>query len=163
MTIDNIEKVALGRKAAEFTTTDIDNRAIRLSDFKGKYVLLDFWASWCIPCRQGIPALKKIFRLYNKQGFQIIGIANDDDNLTAWKDAIKEDGSDIWPNVLQGRKANKDIMLDTSIDIGLKFGVEILPTRILVDKDGVIVGRYVGVESESEMYRKIDEIFNKKN
>lgn len=120
-------------KAPSFTTTDIDSSRLSLDDFKGKIVLLDFWGSWCYPCRKGHPKLKKLYEKYRNKGVEFIGIAADDNNIEAWKSAVREDGLP-WKQVLQGTGADENL--------AIKYNVESYPTKILIGRDGVIIARF---------------------
>lgn len=159
--IVKIKKGSPGAIATIFTATGIDGKALSLADFKGKYILLDFWASWCLPCRAGNPHLKKIYAQYQSKGFEIIGISDDDSKPEAWKNAVKQDGIGIWKHVLRGLKWNGD-SFDRTNDISENFGIHTLPTKILIDKEGKIIGRYGGgAESDEAMDKKLATIFGK--
>jgi thiol-disulfide isomerase/thioredoxin len=142
--LENRKKGVPGAIAAAFSTTDINNRPIGLADFKGKYLLLDFWASWCLPCRKGNPHLKELYARYKDKGFEVIGVASDDNRPDAWKAAVAKDGLP-WRHVLSGLKIIKG-EYDRSEDILEKYNVPSLPTQILIDPSGKIIGRY-GEES----------------
>ena len=139
-------KVALpGTKAFSFIQADINGRALSLSSFRGKYVLLDFWGSWCVPCRKGNPHLKELYYRYkDKGGFDIIGIAKDDNTKDAWIKAVEKDGLP-WHQILCD-----------SLDI--KYNVTSYPTKILIDKQGRIIGRFG--EDESELDKQLNSIFD---
>lgn len=146
-----------GSMAKNFSTVDIDGNAISLADYKGKYVLLDFWASWCVPCRKGNPHLKELYAKYKDNGIEFIGISDDDRNNAAWKKAVEKDGLP-WKHVLRGldmEKRMKNEPYDT--DISEKFGIHTLPTKILIDPNGKIIGRYSSEEGPLDV--KLKEIF----
>lgn len=145
-----------GSVAKDFTATDINGNKLALSDFKGKYVLLDFWASWCVPCRKGNPHLKELYAKYHDRGIEFIGVSDDDNKPEAWKKAVEMDGLP-WRHVLRGLKYENN-NFDHSADISENFGIHSLPTKILIDKDGVIIGRYG--EEEQELDKKLNDIFN---
>jgi thiol-disulfide isomerase/thioredoxin len=87
-----------GRKAKPIAAKNVKGEALALSDFAGKYVLLDFWGSWCVPCRESMPELKRLHQKYNSKGFEVLAIAHEyvqSDSL--WKAAIEKDGTGIWP------------------------------------------------------------------
>jgi peroxiredoxin len=88
---------ALGSKAPDFTQKDVNGKSVSLSDFKGKYVLVEFWASWCSPCRAESPNLLKQYAAYKDKGFEILGVSVDHDKAK-WIEAIKKDGL-TWPQV----------------------------------------------------------------
>jgi thiol-disulfide isomerase/thioredoxin len=158
-TIDEIENNSVGRKAKEFKTVDINGKEISLSDFKGKYVLLDFWGSWCVPCRQSMPHLIDLFRKYHDSGLEIIGVAEEDDSTDlAWRAAVKKDKTYIWYNVLS-TPLTADQKIKNSSSIVKKFGVKVFPTKILIDPTGVIIGRYRGTADESALDKKLSELF----
>lgn len=145
-----------GSPAKGFTTVDINGSSLSLADYKGKYVLLDFWASWCVPCRKGNPHLKELYAKYKDKGIEFIGIADDDRAEEAWKKAVEKDGLP-WKHVRRGLKfVNGNY--DRSTDISENFGIHTLPTKILIDPNGMIVGRYG--EEEAELDKKLREVFN---
>lgn len=87
----------------------------------------------------------------------IIGVS-DDENINAWKTAVKKDKIGIWYNII-GLKKDKNGSIDKSEWISKKFGVQVLPTKILIDKSGMIIGRYTGTEEEPAFDKKLSEIF----
>jgi len=149
-----------GSMATEFSGMGIDGKPLKLSDFRGKYVLLDFWASWCVPCRAGNPHLLKLYAKYKLKGFEIIGISDDDGNPDAWKKAVAKDKIGVWKHVLRGLKRTSDGGFDRSEDRSEAYGIHSLPTKILIDPNGMIIGRYGGGgESDEAMDKKLAEIF----
>ncbi|MBC7850286.1 MAG: AhpC/TSA family protein [Chitinophagaceae bacterium] len=139
---------AVGTVASTFTKTDIDGKTLNLSDLKGKYVLLDFWGSWCLPCRKGNPHLIELYNRYKSRGFEVVGVAADDRTPDAWRKAVKEDQLP-WLQVLQGDKPDANV--------GKNYNVESYPTKILIDREGKIIGRYG--EDEAELDKMLAEIF----
>jgi len=141
---------APGTDAIDFSKNDLNGKLLSLSSFRGKYVLLDFWGSWCVPCRKGNPHLKELYQRYKSKGFDIIGIAADNDTPDAWKKAIEKDGLP-WHHIL----------LD---DLNKKYNIGSYPTKILIDKNGKIIGRYGSEEKElDEMLSKIFDNATGKN
>lgn len=156
-----LKKGAPGAIAKVFASTDIDGRPLSLADFRGKYVLLDFWASWCVPCREGNPHLKKVYAQYKSKGFEIIGVSDDDSKPEAWKAAVAQDQISMWKHILRGLKRVGDDF-DRSNDISENFGIHTLPTKILIDPNGKIIGRYGGGgESDEAMDKKLAEVFGR--
>lgn len=153
-TISEIDSNSVGKMAKEFNTTDINGNPVILSNFKRKYVILDFWGSWCLPCRQSSPHLVDLFKMYHNTGLEIIGVAEEyDETGAAWKAAIKKDGTDIWYNILSW------LNIDKPQSLVKEFGVNVFPTKILIDKTGIIIGRYEGTEGEEALDKKLDQIF----
>jgi len=146
---------APGNMAAGFQKKDINNKEISLEEFKGQYVLLDFWASWCKPCRVGNPHLIDLYNKYHKKGIEFIGVASDDNNIPAWHKAVKKDQIGIWRHTLSGTKDQGD-------DIGSSYAIHTLPTKILIDPNGKIIGRY-GADGDNDetMDKMFEEIFGK--
>ena len=159
--LDGLRAGSPGSPAHEFTKTDINGKSISLAEFKGKYVMLDFWASWCGPCRKGNPHLKELYSKYSAKGFEIIGISDDDSNHEAWKKAVNQDGIGIWRHVLRGLDWSKrEKNLPNPEDVSDYYGIHSLPTKILIDPNGVIIGRYGGGgEDDEAMNKKLKEIF----
>ena len=157
--IQGIKNGSPGSKAFGFEATDINDKAITLAEFKGKYVLLDFWASWCVPCRKGNPHLIDLYTKYKSKGFEIIGVADDDRSEAAWRKAVDQDKIGIWRHVLNGLKYENG-EFDRSKSISVHFGISTLPTKILINPEGVIVGRYAsGAETDTELDKKLAELF----
>ncbi len=158
--IEILVRIDTGQAAAAFCGVNYSNNAkVCLQNFKGRYVLLDFWASWCLPCRKGTPHLIELFTKYRDSGLIVIGIADDDDNVHAWEQAIKKDGATIWYNILNGKKKGKNGQMNSSASITNKFGIQAFPTKILIDREGIIIGRYNGVDEEIKLDQKLVEIF----
>lgn len=131
-----------GSMAADFSSKDLHGADVRLSAYRGKYVLLDFWASWCVPCRKSMPHVKELYEKYKDKGLQVIAVSDDDARLDAWRKAIAKDGTDLWPNVLRGYDPTIPFGTDQPGDLDEKFGIQSLPTKLLIDPSGKIVGRY---------------------
>ncbi|WP_460023890.1 thioredoxin-like domain-containing protein [Marinifilum fragile] len=138
-----------GNMAAGFRKLDINDKEIGLEEFKGQYVLLDFWASWCGPCRKGNPHLISLYNKYHRKGVEFIGVASDDHNIPAWHKAVKKDQIGIWRHILSGTK-------ETGNDIGDLYAIHTLPTKILIDPEGKIIGRF-GADGDSD--EAMDKMF----
>ncbi len=149
-----IENNSVGKIASNFTATDLDGKPLTFSSLRGKVILLDFWASWCKPCRESTPHLIELYRKYHGLGFDIIAIGDDDQTKGAWIKAIAQDSSSLWHNVLRGHYSQ-----NKNDDIANKFAVSFLPTRILIDENGFILARYGGNEDNGTLDNKLAAIF----
>lgn len=159
---EEIKKLRMGSPgspASVFSKKDINGEMFSLADLRGKYVLLDFWASWCVPCRKSNPHLKEIYKKYKDKGFEVVCISDDDRNEQKWKDAVEKDGIQAFKHVLRGLEW-KNGRPDQSHDISELYGIHTLPTKILIDKEGIIIGRYGGGGgTQEDMDRKLEEVF----
>lgn len=133
---------SVGTIAPKFFAKDTSGNDFFSGFIQNKYILLDFWASWCVPCRKNSPYLIDLYGKYKDRGLNIIGIA-DDRNLSDWKNAIKNDKTNIWTHVR--REVNPDLKtrgLKDISDVNEKFNISILPIYLLIDMHGVIIGRF---------------------
>jgi peroxiredoxin len=132
----------IGRPAPDFTQADTKGKPVTLSSFKGQYVLVDFWASWCGPCRAENPNVLKTYRDFHSKGFTILGVSLDD-KKDKWLAAIRQDGMP-WPQVsdLRGWKN----------EAAAQYGVEGIPMNFLLDRDGTIIAKGLrGPELEKKL------------
>ncbi|UMB62212.1 TlpA family protein disulfide reductase [Lutibacter sp. A80] len=123
---------------------------------------MDFWASWCVPCRKGNPHLLDIYAKYKSKGLEILGVSDDDRNPNAWRKAVKDDEIGVWRHVLRGIKVDRSNGMYKVLDDGVSrdYNISSLPTKILVGPDGIIIGRYNGgKDDDDKMDKKLIEIF----
>ena len=133
--IEVLAKTAVGQKFTDFTMNDPEGNPVKLSDIiaKNKYTLIDFWASWCGPCRMEMPNVVAAYKEYNKKGFGIVGVSLDRD-AEAWKKGIKDLGM-TWDHMSDVKYWDCE---------GAKlYGVNSIPATVLVAQDGTIVARNV--------------------
>ncbi|MES2456871.1 MAG: TlpA disulfide reductase family protein [Bacteroidota bacterium] len=149
-----------GTIAFPFDIKDKDGKALSLAALKGKYVLIDFWATWCVPCRASMPHMIKLYDRYKDKNFEMIGIADDDKNANNWRASIVKDKTDLWPQALRGLDVKMFIKgYDNPRDISQQYGVRALPTKILIDPEGKIIGRYDGQhESDADLDQALETL-----
>jgi thiol-disulfide isomerase/thioredoxin len=162
--IKNIESGMPGSMAPDFTKTDINGKPLSLADFRGKYVILDFWASWCVPCRKSNPHMIELYHKYHDKGLDVIGIADDDGRTAVWNGAVTKDGVGIWHNILRG--LNMDMIMKhipNPNDLDQQYGIASIPTKILIDPSGKIIGHYGDSYggTEADMDKMLTSIFDK--
>lgn len=128
---DVLRKIAPGAIAPDFKVKTVDGGEISLSSFRGKYVILDFWASWCAPCRAATECIKGIYKKYNAQGLEVFSVSLDDDK-DAWLKAIKDDGME-WKQGCQLLKGGK------FTPVAQLYGIDGIPAFWVIDPDGKIL------------------------
>jgi peroxiredoxin len=129
--LDAAIMTGVGRPAPEFTQNDSKGKPVTLASFRGQYVLIDFWASWCGPCRAENPAVVKAYHAWHSKGFTILGISLDD-NKESWLTAIKKDGLD-WTQVSDLKSWQNSV--------ATLYGIQGIPMNFLLDKDGKIIAK----------------------
>ena len=140
--VESNRRTAVGQPMIQFSLVGVDGKKVNTADLKGKVILLDFWGSWCVPCRNSHPALKELYAKYKSKGLEIIGISNEafsagktkQQQIDSWKTAIKEDGID-WLHVLNEAEIN---------DLAKSHDINGYPTKFLIDRNGKFILKILG-------------------
>jgi peroxiredoxin len=145
----SLSDIALGQKpqkAADFTFTDQNGKTIQLSKLKGKAVLVNFWATWCGPCRAEMPGFVEVYNQYKTRGLEIIGISLD------------EEGWDVVRPFLQRYKINFPVVIGDAAISSAYGEIQFLPTSFLIDKNGNIVDQHVGLLKKEDLEAKVKKL-----
>lgn len=118
--------------APDFVLPDLKQAMVRLSDYRGKLVLLNFWARFCAPCRREMPALENLWQRYRSKGLVVLALSADRDNLKRVENFINK-GHYSFP-----------ILLDTASGVRKKYEIRVLPTSYLIGREGKFIGRIIG-------------------
>lgn len=141
---ERLIRVAVSKPAPDFNLPDNNGKSFQLKEFRGKYVLIDFWASWCAPCRRSNPKLVKAFRMFKNKNFTIIGISVDTDR-DKWLKAIKEDNL-TWTNLSE---------VNGWGDITRLYGIKAVPQNFLIDPKGIIIEKNIETDKLVNVLNKI--------
>lgn len=149
--IQGLKNAYIGAVVKNFELPDQNGKTQSFNQYKGKYILLDFWASWCSPCRASFPRVREVYSKLNGKNFEIVNISIDK-NKEAWLKAVKEEANP-WPQLYDDRKVSYEL-----------FNVSAVPTSYLIDPSGKIVMKEIGFDPKGggEMEKKLEEIFNVK-
>ena len=143
-----VKPVSVGHKAPDFVLIDSDNQPVKLSDYKGKYVMLDFWASWCAPCRQENPNVVKAYAQFKDKGLNILGITLDEDRK-AWLAAVAADKL-TWRHAAEFKRFDGPTVK--------LYRVEAIPSNFIIDPQGVIIAKNI---AGAELEEFLNKTFNK--
>lgn len=133
------KQAILGGEAPDFTLSELNGTEVRLSKLKGRVVLIEFWATWCPPCRESIPAMNELYRKYNDKGLVLLGISVDKgQNVEEDLRAFVKEYSIQYPVAIDSKNINN------------LYGVYSIPTTVLIDKEGKIALKNIGYSSEIE-------------
>jgi peroxiredoxin len=146
--LETAKKTGIGKMAMDFIQNDTLGNPVSLSSFRGKYVLIDFWASWCGPCRQENPNVVKAFNAYNSKGFTVLGVSLDQPTAKdKWMKAIHDDKL-TWTQVSDLKYWKNEV--------AVQYGIQAIPQNFLIDPQGKIVGKNLRGEA---LNKKLAEIF----
>lgn len=138
-------QVHYGQQAYEISLPSLNGDTIKLSSLKGKVVLVDFWASWCGPCRSTNKKMVKLYPKYKDKGFEILGVSLDD-SRTAWKKAVEKDKIQ-WLQVIDNG--------GWDAKTGIQWGIYQIPTSYLIDKEGRVIAMDL---EQKDLEKKLDEL-----
>jgi thiol-disulfide isomerase/thioredoxin len=146
--LDSERKLAVGGDPIDFSVKDLQGVDISPAKFKGKVLLLDFWATWCAPCRQEMPNVKAVYNKYNSKGFEIVGISLDRKRGDLDTYIAKNDIS--WPQFFDGKYYQNEL--------AVKYGIMSIPATFLIDKKGKIRYKALrGRQLETAVKKLIEE------
>ena len=144
------EKISIahpGFLAPDFSLTSLDDTTVSLSDLHGQPILMNVWASWCLPCRAEMPAIEEIYRDYSQQGLQVVSVnASNQDDLTDVNNFIKQN------------QLTFPILMDSGGIVSDLYQVRSLPTSFFIDKDGVVTEIIIGEMSEALLRIRVENL-----
>jgi len=144
----DVKPISIGHQAPDFTVGGIDGKPIKLSDYKGKYIMLDFWASWCVPCRHENPNVVKQYAIYNPLGLNILGISLDTDKA-AWAQAVSHDNLS-W--------AHASDLKTFEGPVEKLYHIEQIPSNFIINPQGIIIAKNV---TGADLEEFLNKTFNK--
>jgi peroxiredoxin len=141
------EGIKPGTKAIDFTLTSLDGKKVSLSDFRGKNVYLNFFATWCPPCKRELPDMEKLYREYKDKGLELVVV-----DLGEKQSTVK--------SFMESNNYSFSVLLDTDNKVAQTYNISSIPVSYFINKDGIITESKVGALEEDEMRKYIDQLFN---
>jgi len=129
---ESVAKAEIGKPAPDFTLKAVDGRTISLSSLRGKVVLVNFWATWCPPCREEMPSMEEMYRNYAPGGLEILAIN------------VEEDGPEVLPDFLKENPHTFPVLMDVEAKAQNSYGVFQFPETFVVDRNGIIIDKVIG-------------------
>ena len=155
----NSTKIVSSDKAPDFNLTDLKGNNLSMEKFSGKYLLIDFWAGWCIPCVKQLPELKVLSKKFKNKDFEILGVSFDQ-NKEEWKKSVIKHETQNWNHVYIGME---NIRKEGSLSE--KYDIQPIPAYILIDKEGRIIDRYLNASNNNNSFKdltlKLEELMAK--
>ena len=147
-----------GDKAFDFERNGADGQRVRMSEQvpKGGYLLLDFWASWCAPCIEEMPAVRQLYDKYSDRGLNIIGVSSDED-VEAWKKGIEQHGLARYPQVLSREPLAEELFFAEETDIATRYEVASIPCFILLNDECEVVARWQHFDEQTLKF--VEDLF----
>lgn len=138
-----------GDKAPNFTLTDLNGKSVSLSDYKGKVVVLNFWASWCPPCKAEMPEFNEMDREFKKSSDTVLLAINMTDGRRETKKKVE--------TFIAEQKYKMRVLLDSDGKASNLFGIRYLPTTYVIDADGIVTGQLVGGTTKNAVMKLVKE------
>ena len=139
------------KAAPDFTLKDANGSSVKLSDYRGKVVLLNFWATWCVPCKIEIPWFMEFEQQYKNKGFAVLGVAMDDDGWAAVKP------------YMAAKKMNYRVVMGSDSVATEYGGIDALPTTFVINQDGRIVASHIGLINKDDYLKEIQGLLGHEN
>lgn len=145
-TPDVPDGITPGTRAIDFTLTGLDGKKVSLSDFKGKNVYLNFFATWCGPCKRELPDMEKMYKEYKDKGLELVVVDLGEDRNTV-------------KSFIESNKYSFNVLLDSNNSAARTYSISSIPASYFINKDGIITKSKVGALEETEMRKYINELF----